>query len=587
MKIIKRALINLVRMPIRNLLYFSVVCLMVLTVLVSLTLYREADEAAQAVEREYPIIATVLTRKVISGTGTLNNPGYQFNLDDLALLRQSPRVYAYEFVYDAYTLAEEEVLQTLPSKEMLEGEAAPVVGILRESVYAVTNLMMEQSFLDGTYRFVEGGPFTEEQMNRGDYAIVIPKSTADRYGLSVGEPLVIRPYGEAARYLEMEIVGIYEHASGGDVYDCYIPLETMIHDWGTYTFTAGFLNRDGKDYVRDHTRRIDFCLNSAEDAIPFVKEVLELDPARYEVVVNDKAYKTATAGLSQIRRVTLFLVIASLFAGAVIILSVTAWCRSTRVREAHILRCLGMKRGTVALMFALEMAIVLGLGALVGGICGVIGSDIAIDLVSREYIAEMEEQANAAEEQIYQGAYARVRTARSYPLAIRFGDEGEVPQPKEGFIPNRAQVPSEDEVWARYEEFYLNGTEDRVTVTGRTDIPAGDTYTEEMLRLEGAYRRNIVFDCRAGKDSDYEVGDTIPLAYTLAERAAFHSNVVAGQVHFSTFRPCTITLTVTELVEGDGIYLAMDELELISSFMGTSSATYRSVRYDERIDIGG
>ncbi len=586
MKIFKRACINLVRMPIRNLLYFTVIFAMVAVSIVCSKLYRTSRLAHDALRKEYPIVATV-NPWLNSTTGDYFTD--QLSLDELMILQQSDAVYGYNYRKDtAGALAEAELISTLPGEYLTEQEAAEWLWNDSARIVAVSNLMMEQNFFDGSYRFVEGRPFDQEDIDQCKNSVVISVITAEKYGLSVGDTLVIR-LRNLSKYSAMKIVGIYEDTVGEPVTTTYVPLSYWMAELASVIQGDSMVDQSEDVGRWDDVYRIDFLLNSPEDAERFITYAYERGMSDLSITVNDKAYKIADKGLTQINMVTLFLMVAAILAGAVIIACITAYCRSTRVREAHILRCLGMRAAQVRTMFALEMVLIFSLGALIGVVGGMTLSDVAVELVSENYIAEMEEESREPTRVLYTDGGARSETL-IYPLYIRFGESaGEVSDAKEGIIRSNAYLPA-GMIGIRYEPFYAGAEKtfstEQITVIGRTDVPCDGSVTAEQLRDQ--YRQGgMNVPCTVGKETGYAVGDIIRISRQCKYNAvAIRGNVGKNDFGYYKPNPAYAYLTVSEVVEGNDITVSMTDLELLCSYLGASSEVYRSVRYDECIPKG-
>ncbi len=319
------------------------------------------------------------------------------------------------------------------------------------------------------------------------------------------------------------------------------------------------------------------------------------------ITVNDKAYKIADMGLTQISMITLFLVIAATLAGVIIIVCMTAYCRSTRVREANILRCLGMRAGHVRAMLAIEMVMIIGLAGGIGTLCGGLLSKTAIDLVAEGYIANMEERAREPVKVLSVNTDQRAEVL-SYPIRIRFGESKEsVSDAKDGILPSKAYLP-QNMIGIRYESFIVNDPTDfknpfyaetdegalpeQIKVTGRSDIPSDGSVTAEML-LEKDRKGGMTVPCTVGQESGYAVGDMI----CISRQALAHSVRCMGTAgesgfYYASCVPAYAYLTVSEVVEGHDITVSMTDLELLCSYLGASSEVYRSIRYDECITKG-
>lgn len=579
MKIIKRAWINLVRMPVRNALYLTAVFVMLFVSVVCAILWRTGLEAKAALDTEYPIIATVIPRSDLTLNGDKQGYLAPLTLDVLATLRQSPTVRAYNYRLSAGSLAEQELITRLPDEELLTAEPAPEINGRENAVVAVHNLLMEREFLDGSFVMVAGEPFDEDDIRCGGGMIIISRTIAETYGLSVGDRIVCRATS-GNRYRARVIKGIYAAVSGEPVRMSYIHLEDHFAEMADQG--DGWLEQslpDGTPHRPDAVTRIDFALGSAADAEQFILDArdLGLDFDSFEIIVNDRAYKTADAGLSQIIRITLLLAILSLIAGLVIILSITAYCRSTRTREAMILHCLGMKRRQITAMFAVELATVLLIGGVLGAACGRIAAKTAIEWLNDDYIATMQADANTRES-VATSVMSQRTTALHYPLTIRFGERAMLCPTADRFIPCRVTPPA-DRIATRRACFYLDRTGEIVTLIGCGNMLSEGLMTEEILpelhRLAG-----FIFPCRAGADSGYSVGDFLRIRRSAPDTQVMVTIHGPGEVSYLSPQSGYVLLEVTELGEGSDLTLAMDDLELICSYLGVSSSVYRSVHYE-------
>ncbi len=587
MNLLKRACVNLIRMPVRNLLYLTVIFIMVLITVICGKIYNVGKTAKSKLITEYPIIATVIPKSDITPEGIKISLRKLLNLDELSILLKSDSVYAYNISLNAGMLAEEEILFELPDNQILSADPLPSIDIKNNIVLAVNNLMMEQEFLNGSYRIIEGENFSDDDVYNGNAVIIISKTIADMYGLNVGEHINYKVSNSNA-YRQYEVKGIYESVSGEDIYLLYIPICDLFHDWANFMGGDSLVDREYNGIVsrtKDSVARLDFNLKGSEYISDFISDAIEngLDFKNFEIIVNDKGYKTAEAGISDVTRISLFILILALSAGFIIIISITVYCRGTRIREAMILHCLGMKRFHITVMFAFEILIVFAVSGGAGITGGIIFSNALIEEIRSEYIVEIQKKANK-NELIKEFVIEFKTAAMSYPLSINMDNSYKAIPFETLFTPAKTADPNDGRTWIREEKFNLYGTSDTIIVTGYTNILSngknGDEILEEVNRITG-----YEFECTAGKDSGYAIGDTIRLCKgDIGSMSAMVIDFHYNKTQYISPKIAYINLRVAGLNDEENISVAMKDLELICSYMGASSSIYRSVRYDRVLE---
>ncbi len=239
------------------------------------------------------------------------------------------------------------------------------------SVVAVENLGLTYPFFTGECTLREGTGFTQAGYLGEKAEMLVPWWFAEEYDIQIGDTLTRQycyPGTTEYTYYLGEVVGIYESSSrlpDYNDYPVYIPMSIAEID---YEVTMSGYR--GTDEIR--IQRADFILPSRESFEDFVLTAKEngLDFRCANLVFNNRTYDMLQAELSDIHRIALITALTILAVGLGMIIFFTVYLCNSRKEERILLSSLGMKKGKIGAMIALEIAIMLclalGLGVFLG-----------------------------------------------------------------------------------------------------------------------------------------------------------------------------------------------------------------------------
>ena len=360
--IFKFAFRNLIRLPWRTVLYFFMIFFIIVSITASVLIWHACLNAESTLEENYVFVASLVPKKK---NGLL--------LSDLSYCLTDTEVLAYNV-----TMSEREGcipfgenMKKLPSKESTESPEKILFDGRGCAVAAVENLSLEHAFFSGKCRIREGTGLSAEGYSGNVPEIVIPWWLAERYGLAVGDT-VVRYYnalyliGQTTHiFLNCEIVGIYEcteTVKNEMQYPAYVPLAIGERDYKK-------LPNGARDAL--NIQRADFLLGGRDGFEDFVRTVEKngMDFKNGELIFNNSVYDALSVELENICAIALTVAGIVLTVGVCVLVFFTVYLYHSREKERTLLAYLGMPKGKINGMIALEhilvftVAVGIGIGA--------------------------------------------------------------------------------------------------------------------------------------------------------------------------------------------------------------------------------
>lgn len=576
MMTVKRALINIVRMPIRTILFSAVAFIMIFIICFCFNTANVSDNAIRTLDDSYPFTATIIMKKIPSSDGTIDNT-HRLNLDILSTLQNSTAVSTFNFKIYAGVLAEDEIISELPDDTILTKEPVAELSSIQYPVNAVNELYLEQEFMDGSYYITDGSAFTAADIYGGNRAIIISETIARKFQLDIGDAVNYKIKNSNC-YRSCVVRGIFAERSGQPVAAAYIPLSDYFSD--TATLLQGNSRADNNSYLErslDAANRIDFLLKSEDVISDFLHDAKNagVDFSKYEIIVNDRAYHTAASGISEIKTISIFVLILTAAAGCIILYAIIAFYKRTRAKETMILHNLGMRYREINLIYFFEYSFLIIAAAIIAVSIGTVSSNLVVEYLDETYIAELEEYAN--QKDTTSDAVSSFRSSvLTYPVRMNFHKDSEIEK-----LPFCTWIASEThgQKSVRYEQFYDAGKQESIVVKGieNPDLSSGmgDEILYEANRISG-----LEFPCYVPQDSGYSVGDSIVI-YRISD-LYYSAMRVDSQQNCRYTKPIMayVTLRVKDMIESENIEVNCDDLNMICTYLGISSDIYRNIRYD-------
>ena len=475
MTVLKFAFRNLVRLPLRTLLYFSIVFFIALSISASLFVYGACANAKEALDESYIFVASLVPRK--KDSLSLRDIGYCADGTEILSYNVSMSENNGVILGGAY-------MQKLPKKTESKNAPAAWMDEIGAKLVAVENLYLVPSFFSGECTMRDGTGITQKGYVGESAEVVIPWWFAEKYGISVGDILIRRyyrnDYGEYI-YLESGVVGIYETnaLSPNEMdYTLYITLAVAELDYATlvaelYTPTSELL-----------IERDDFVLKDRQSFEPFVLRTKEngLDFREADLIFNNSSYDTLNGELQNITAIAMLVFFTVLAVGLGVLVFFTIYLCHARKREQELLLALGMSRYKISLMFAIELIAIVFVSALIGcgvgymaadGVCGYVNESV---LSSAELSEKIENIGSDAISSLTKPLEQKIRLEISI-------EESEISLPN--VMINYARIPNVDEIGVSKHLYYNIGSNlqnilegkrrEPISVVGITDMSAVKT----------------------------------------------------------------------------------------------------------------
>ncbi len=388
MTVLKFAFRNLIRLPLRTILYFSIVFFIALSISASLFVCGACANAKETLDESYIFVASLVPRK--KDSLSLRDIGYCADGTDILSYNVSMSENNGVILGGAY-------MQKLPEKIESENATAAWMDEIGAKLVAVENLYLVPSFFSGECTVEDGTGITEKGYAGNAAEVVIPWWFAEKYGIFVGDTLTRRYYRDDYDqyiYLESEVIGIYETSAlspDEKDYPVYISLAVAELDYATlvaelYTPTSELL-----------IERADFVLKNRQDFEAFVLRTKEngLDFREADLVFNNSSYDTLNGELQNITAIAILVFFTVLAVGLGVLLFFTVYLCHSRKREQDLLLALGMSRYKIFLMLAIELIAIILISALIGcgvgymaadGVCGYVNESVLSHAVLSEKI---------------------------------------------------------------------------------------------------------------------------------------------------------------------------------------------------------
>lgn len=352
--ILKFALRNIVRLPWRTILYFSIIFFTVLAIVASLCVYGACANAKAALNENYIFVASMLPKAENSlrlsdvGTGLGNTSALSYNV---SMSENKGVIVGGDYLFQ---------MPTLEGAETADPVYIPENAV---SLVAVENLYLVDSFFSGECSVKEGTGLTWRGYEGHLAELVVPWWFAEQYDISVGDTITKRYYRDdystvygMYTFMQGVVVGIYETSDltpNYQDYPVYMPMAVAEMDYATVTSTT----TPTTDIYVD---RVDFVLPSRDSFAEFVEDARlnGLDMQRVQIVFNNRIYDTLIGDLDNIHTIAMAVLLVVSLVGLCVFIFFTAYLCHSRKREGELLIALGMQKTKIAGMIALELVLI-------------------------------------------------------------------------------------------------------------------------------------------------------------------------------------------------------------------------------------
>lgn len=602
--IFKYSFRNLVRTPLRSLLYFLTIFVSVLTVILCGKIYGSAKLARENFSENYPFVATVMVRPQLGPEGIPVSFNQYFSLDHLELISGSDQVVTANIDIPVGFLAEDEIIKKLPSNELLESDSfATSVSNDIITVRAINTPYLVSEFISGRWTLTSGEWFTEEQLRGGHRVMLISESIAEKYGFAVGDKIIYRPYLLGLKYAEYTVVGIFNGES--TMYSAYMPLEDYFRECDSLRLNN--LHMTSEMMNNFQISRIDLLLqdkNSGEKLIRYA-DAAGLDMAQFEIAINDKAFKTIDDGLSSICRIAVTVLVSVCLTAVAILALLSAFYHLAKQKEKNVLCALGMPRGKVTMVIVCEVLTLIILATVAGGIVGSVGADFMISYVDGNILSNYQQEAQEGE------SFAETLLSTPIQLTLRQSEAQTASIP---YLPLGRNNP-DGHALCRREMLYID--EEAVDIIGveSADIvnfKNSTSHSEDILT--GNRRETVTFECYVPEASSYKINEKLNIftqdptggvelriykqEYVMLDDGGWGVRI-DDELHYSRTvlaldgeqYSAKQQLVVVgyfdpeDFPEGTDIVMALDELELLYQYCTVTSENYRGNRYELWEDV--
>lgn len=386
--IFKFAIRNILRLPWRTILYFSIIFFTVLAIVASLCVYGACTNAEMALNENYIFVASMLPKAENSlrlsdvGTGLGNTSALSYNV---SMSENGGVIVGGDYLFQMPTLA--------------GAETADPVYIPENAValVAVENLYLADSFFSGECTVKEGTGLTWRGYEGHLAELVVPWWFAEQYDISVGDTITKRyfraDYSTYGMYTFMQgvVVGIYETSDltpNYQDYPVYMPMAVAEMDYATVTALE-------TPTTEIYVERADFVLPSREHFAEFVEDARlnGLDMQKVQIVFNNRIYDTLIGDLDNIHTIAIAVLLVVALVGLCVFVFFTAYLCHSRKRECELLVALGMEKKKIFAMIALELALIAVIAIGVAIPTGYIAADGVCAYVNDTVLSSAEDSA--------------------------------------------------------------------------------------------------------------------------------------------------------------------------------------------------
>ena len=568
-------------MPKHTALLALIILLVVSVISACIVIYTSTQKALTDLRNNYIFVATVIPNENItsSGSSEISTNLTSANLEKVLDSNE----------YSAYNVTVANSYMYLPNELAIhgypEGAAEEYPDVWKDTsgceVSVTNNLFLEREFFDGSFRIVEGQDMSAAAYTGDSSEIVIPKWLADRFSLSVGDTIVASNLNGSItfyRFIRFMIVGVYDTVDTENTpkssMKAYIPLQI----WKTsaevsaQTKKAGIISLIRADFVVDGRDGFDSFVKNAE------KNGFDFSAAN--IILNNSAYDRLDAELSNVSVVTLIVMSVVLAVGGGIFVFFCIYFRSSRKGEANILHSLGMKKTSIAFMFALEIIISFAVFAPLGTVIGTVSAETIIEYVDSTSLKEANALAAIRQAAAEGSSTSSMILPLEREISVKIGGKGVIyDAPK--FDPSYKNYPADgyvicaEEAWhktngATYKNDYDNAWDD-IKIIGVSDLSFfgadEQRYFDEIAGKE--YYGNYAYVSRS---SGYEIGDAVRVCRREIEDYCDYDR--SGKVNFNS--KAVTLFTVIGYYEDGMYYGGSDVLCTFDAFLKLNSNNIRT-----------
>jgi len=496
MTVLKFAFRNLIRLPWRTLLYFAIVFFIVLSVSASLFVYVACENAGEVLDENYVFVASLVPRK--KDSLSLRDIGYCADGTEILSFHVSMAENSGVILGGAY-------LHKLPEKTEIENAPAAWVDDAGARLVAVENLHLVPSFFSGEHTVMDGTGITEKGYAGERAEVVIPWWFAEKYGVSVGDTLTRRYYRddyETYIYLESEVVGIYKTSTiSPDENDdpVYIPLAVAELDYAT------LISKRQTPTSELVIERADFVLKNREAFEAFVLQAGAngLNFRSADLVFNNGTYDALSGELRNITSIAILVLFGVLAVGVSVLVFFTVYLCHARDREKTLLSALGMSRGGIRAMLAVELLTVAVCAILIGGAVGYFTADAVCGYVNDSVLTD--EEISSKIEGAGRGNQTDITAPLEQNVKIKISVRS-VHVCASGLTVNETKMPREDEIGVSRHLYYSIGSDLMDLMQGKERVPTSVVGITDMSAVKTTVWDESFSDIRVFVSEDFDMG---------------------------------------------------------------------------------
>jgi len=496
MTVLKFAFRNLIRLPWRTLLYFAIVFFIVLSVSASLFVYVACENAGEVLDENYVFVASLVPRK--KDSLSLRDIGYCADGTEILSFHVSMAENSGVILGGAY-------LHKLPEKTEIENAPAAWVDDAGARLVAVENLHLVPSFFSGEHTVMDGTGITKKGYAGERAEVVIPWWFAEKYGVSVGDTLTRRYYRddyETYIYLESEVVGIYKTSTiSPDENDdpVYIPLAVAELDYAT------LISKRQTPTSELVIERADFVLKNREAFEAFVLQAGAngLNFRSADLVFNNGTYDALSGELRNITSIAILVLFGVLAVGVSVLVFFTVYLCHARDREKTLLSALGMSRGGIRAMLAVELLTVAVCAILIGGAVGYFTADAVCGYVNDSVLTD--EEISSKIEGAGRGNQTDITAPLEQNVKIKISVRS-VHVCASGLTVNETKMPREDEIGVSRHLYYSIGSDLMDLMQGKERVPTSVVGITDMSAVKTTVWDESFSDIRVFVSEDFDMG---------------------------------------------------------------------------------
>lgn len=396
MRIIKHALLSLLRKPTKAVMIFSILILVFGLVFTGIIIQNSVRESKDFVRIQLGATVSYAPDYMKAMNDELDSEGYeQMILSETVAneIAKDSRVKKLHLIKNAYAVG-----KNVKSGRNFGGEGDEDIivfedegGFEMETYINIigTNANTPIEFENGSLTLTEGDFFTDEQQQNSESVAIITAELASKNNYSIGDSFLMTNYADGSD-VEFKIVGIYDGASTYNTDNIFTPLDA----------TNQFFYSEEENYYTS----VYFLLDDPLEVNDFISDHKSKLPSEYTTLTaNEDEFKKLTRPLDLMEIITSILIWVVFGAGALIVLAIVTIFVRDRKFEIGLLLASGESKLKIVSQFILEIMIIASIAFIVATGVSQLSSGFVGDWIVENQLVTEEDSSNDFDEMIFMG----------------------------------------------------------------------------------------------------------------------------------------------------------------------------------------